>query len=178
MKLALSWSDLAAPWSGRRPGIALAAALAWVALWVAGGLGEPLSRNPVLVAMLLGLLIGNMLDCPSALRPGLDFTKRYLLRLAVVLVGFRITVALLVDLGWMPLLVAATELVLVLVLLRWIACHVFKLDAELALLIAAGSAVCGAAAILSVAAVVRAKEQHAGIAIALITVSGTVALLL
>ena len=31
--------------------------------------------------------------------PGLDFTKRYLLRLAVVLVGFRITVRLVLDLG-------------------------------------------------------------------------------
>lgn len=178
MKLALSWPGFVSPWRGRAPGVALAAALAWVALWMAGGLGEPLSRNPVLVAMLLGLLIGNTLECPPTLRPGLDFTKRYLLRLAVVLVGFRITVALLIDLGWVPLVVAATELVLVLVLLRWIARRVFKLDGELALLVAVGSAVCGAAAILSVAAVVRAKEQHAGAAIALITVSGTVALLI
>jgi uncharacterized integral membrane protein (TIGR00698 family) len=178
MKPALSWHGLVSPWRGRAPGVTLAAALAWVALSVAGGLGEPLSRNPVLVAMLLGLLIGNTLECPATLRPGLDFTKRYLLRLAVVLVGFRITVALLIDLGWMPLLVAGTELLLVLLLLRWITRHVFKLDGELALLIAVGSAVCGAAAILSVAAVVRAKEQHAGAAIALITVSGTVALLM
>lgn len=164
-------------WAGRLPGIALAAALAWVALGLAGGLGEPLSRNPVLVAMLLGLLIGNTLSCPEPLRPGLDFTKRQLLRLAVVLVGFRITVALLVDLGAVPLLVAGAELLLVLVLVRWIATRVFRLDSELALLIAVGSAVCGAAAILAVAAVVRAREAHAGAAIALITVSGTVALL-
>lgn len=67
---------------------------------------------------------------------------------------------------------------LVLWLVRWIARRVFKLDAELALLVAVGSAVCGAAAILSVAALTRAKEQHAGIAVALITVSGTAALLI
>jgi len=46
------------------------------------------------------------------------------------------------------------------------------------LLIAVGSAVCGATAILSVAAMTCAKEAHAGIAIALITLSGTLALLL
>ena len=78
----------------------------------------------------------------------------------------------------MPLAVAAIELLLVLVLLRWIAVRVFKLDAELALLVAVGSAVCGAAAVLAVAALVRAKEQHAGVAIALITLTGTLALLL
>jgi len=160
------------------PGLAVAVALALVSGWTAGGLGDPLARNPVLVAMLLGLLLGNCFFFPDRLRPGLDFTKRYLLRLAVVLVGFRVTVQLVADLGWMPLTVAAIELAVVLVALRWIAANVFKLDRDLALLVAAGSAICGAAAILAVAAATRAREQLAGIAIALITLSGTVALLL
>ena len=123
----------------RLPSIMAAASLGLAVLWMAGGLGEPLARNPVLVAMFFGLFVGNVLHCPDALRPGLDFTKRYLLGVAVVLVGYRITGGL---------------------------------------LIAVGSAVCGAAAILSVAAMMRAKEAHAGIAIALITLSGTLALLL
>lgn len=160
------------------PGLALAAALALAAGWIAGGLGDPLARNPVLVAMLFGLLIGNCFTSPEEFRPGLDFTKRYLLRLAVVLVGFRVTVQLVVDLGWVPLTVAAIELVVVFIILRWIAERVFKLDGDLSLLIASGSAICGAAAILSVAALTRTREQHAGIAIALITLSGTAALLL
>jgi uncharacterized integral membrane protein (TIGR00698 family) len=159
------------------PGIAVAAALALAAGWIAGGLGDPLARNPVLVAMLFGLLIGNCFAFPEQFRPGLDFTKRYLLRLAVVLVGFRITVRLVADLGVVPLAVAAIELVVVLAALHWIASRILKLDRELSLLVATGTAVCGAAAILSVAALTRARDQHAGIAIALITVSGTVALL-
>src|ERR1700754_3275394 len=120
------------------PGIVLAALLALVAGWIAGGLGEPLSRNPVLVAMLFGLLIGNSFQCPERFRPGLDFTKRYLLRLAVILVGVRITVRLLADLGVAPLAVAAVELVVVLVVLNFIARRILKLDRELALLIAVG----------------------------------------
>lgn len=169
---------LALPLQGKPAGIALAVVLGLAATWIAGGLGEPLSRNPVLVAMLFGLLIGNTLQCPEAFRPGLDFTKRYLLRLAVILVGFRITVGLLVDLGAVPVAVAGIELLLVLALVWWCAKRLFKLPSELALLIAVGSAVCGAAAILSVAALTRAKDQHAGIAIGLITLSGTLALLL
>jgi uncharacterized integral membrane protein (TIGR00698 family) len=162
---------------GMGPGVGLAAALAVVAGWVAGGLGEPLARNPVLVAMLLGLLLGNTFGCPEVLKPGLDFTKRYLLRLGVVLVGFRITLHLFSELGVVPIGIAAAELVTVFVVLRWVAVRVFKLDDELALLVAAGSAICGAAAILCVAALTRAREQHAGIAIALITLAGTLALL-
>ena len=159
------------------PGIALAAAGALAAGWIAGGLGDPLARNPVLVAMLFGLLIGNTLACPEEFRPGLDFAKRYLLRLAVVLVGFRITTRLVLDLGAAPLAVAAIELAVVVVVLYWVAWRLFRLDRELSLLLAAGSAVCGAAAILSVAALIRARDQDAGIAIGMITLSGTLALL-
>ncbi|MEO8925467.1 MAG: hypothetical protein ABI330_22055, partial [Caldimonas sp.] len=57
------------------PGIAVAGAPAVVSGWVAGGLGEPLAHNPVLVAMLCGLLVGNTFGCPESLRPGLDFSK-------------------------------------------------------------------------------------------------------
>jgi len=162
----------------RAPGVAAAVGLALAAGWIAGGLGDPLARNPVLVAMLFGLLLGNVFGCPAVLRPGLDFTKRYLLRLGVMLLGFRITVALLVDLGLVPITIAAVELIIVLVLVRWVGMRVFRLDPNLALLVAVGSSVCGAAAILSVASLTRAREQHAGVAITLITIAGTVALLL
>jgi uncharacterized integral membrane protein (TIGR00698 family) len=163
---------------GRLPGVIAAAGLAFAAGWIAGGLGDPLARNPVLVAMLFGLMLGGQFGCPAALRPGLDFTKRYLLRLGVMLLGFRITVSLLVDLGWVPITIAAAELVTVLLVVRWVALRVFRLDPDLALLVAVGSAVCGAAAILSVASLKPARERHAGVAITLITISGTVALLL
>ncbi|GAA0765923.1 putative sulfate exporter family transporter [Ideonella azotifigens] len=162
----------------RWPGVAAAAALALAASWMAGGLGDPLARNPVLVAMLFGLLLGSVLGCPAVLQPGLAFTKRQLLRLGVMLLGFRITVLLLVSLGLVPILIAAVELVVVLLLVRWAGRRWFGLDPALALLVAVGSSVCGAAAILSVAALAPGREKHAGLAISLITVSGTVALLL
>jgi uncharacterized integral membrane protein (TIGR00698 family) len=132
----------------------------------------------VLVAMLFGLLLGTCLECRGALRPGLDFTKRYLLRLAVMLLGFRITVVLRADLGIVPITIAASELVTVLLVVRIFATQVFKLDSCLALLIAVGASICGGAAIMSMAALTRAREQHVGVAITVITLSGTPALLL
>lgn len=177
MSASLGRATLEPNFRGRWPGITLAAALALAAGWIAGGLGDPLARNPVLVAMLFGLALGSVFECPAVLRPGLDFTKRHLLRLGVILLGFRITVALLGDLGVVPITIAACELLLVLVLVRWTAVRLFKLDPQLALLVAVGSSVCGAAAILSVASMSKPREQHAGVAIALITMAGTIALL-
>ena len=158
MKLAAALpmqSAIALRWSERLPGIAVAAVLAFVAAAVAGGLGDPLARNPLLIAILIGLAIGNTFGCPDQLKPGLDFTKRYLLRLAVVLVGFRITWRLLLDLGAAPLAIAIVQLLVTLVVVLWIARKLLKLDNELSLLLAAGTAVCGASAILAVASVRR-----------------------
>lgn len=163
----------------RLPGLAVAASLALAAQWMAGGMGGPLARNPVLVAMLFGLLLGSFFECPESLRPGLNFTLKQLLRLSVILLGFRITTSLLVDLGWVPITIAAAELMITLITVNLIAKRVFKLDSHMALLIAVGAAVCGAAAILSVAAMERERRgQPTGVAIAIITVSGTMALLL
>jgi uncharacterized integral membrane protein (TIGR00698 family) len=159
------------------PGVFVAAALALAVSWMAGGLGDPLARNPVVVAMLSGLFIGAVFGCPATLRPGLDFTKRTLLRVGVMLLGFRITFVLLADLGLVPIVIAAVELTLMIVVVRWVGRRLFRLDADLAFLVAIGSAVCGAAAILSVASMSPARERQAGVAITLITVSGTVALL-
>lgn len=162
---------------GRLPGLGAAAGLALAAAWIAAGLGDPLARNPVLVSMLLGLAVGLTFGCPPALRPGLDFTKRTLLRLGIVLLGFRITGALLVDLGPAPIAIAAAELMIVLWGVRWAARRLFGLDADLALLVAAGSAICGAAAILAFASMRKERERFAGPAVTLITLAGTVALL-
>ncbi len=161
----------------RLTGLGAAAGLALTSGWIAGGLGDPLARNPVLVAMLLGLAIGLTFGCPATLRPGLDFTKRTLLRLGIVLLGFRITAALLVDLGPGPIAIAAVELVVVLTAVRWVARRVFGLDPDLALLVAAGSGICGAAAILSFASMKKEREKYAGPAVTLITLAGTLALL-
>lgn len=177
--MTVTTTALDAPQAIRRsfPGLVVAALCALGAGWIAGGLGEPLSRNPVLIAMLLGLFLGNCFTTPEALFPGLNFTKRYLLRLAVILIGFRITLNLLLDLGITPLLIALFELISVLYLVYLVGRKVLRLEPEVALLTAIGCAVCGAAAILSASAILRSRDRSAGIAIVLITLAGTVSLL-
>jgi hypothetical protein len=76
-----------------------------------------------------------------------------------------------------PIAIAASELMIVLLAVRWAARRLFGLDAELALLVAAGSAICGAAAILSFASMRKERDRFAGPAVTLITLAGTVALL-
>jgi uncharacterized integral membrane protein (TIGR00698 family) len=54
----------------------------------------------------------------------------------------------------------------------------FRLDSETSMLIGAGSAICGAAAIMATEPVVRAKADHVAIAVSTVVVFGTVAMFL
>ena len=59
----------------------------------------------------------------------------------------------------------------------WVAQRFFGVEREMGYLLAAGTAVCGAAAILATAEIVRARPQQTTIAVTLITVLGTLTLL-
>jgi len=158
------------------PGVVVAALLAVLSSALSAGLGDPLARNPLLVAMLFGLIIGNGFSCPEKLRAGLRFTIYFCLRAAVILLGLRVTVPLMLELGAVPVLIAVCALLLVFLFVWLVTRKILKLDSELSLLFAAGCAICGAAAVLAVAAVQRARGESASVAIILITLFGTLAL--
>ena len=152
--------------------------LALAAGWIAGGLGEPLARNPVLVAMLFGLLIGNSFAAPKGCGPASISPSATCCGWPWCWSAFASpcgcsSISARARLRWPR---SSWSRAGCAALFRGAARVQARPRARLA--IAAGSAVCGAAAILSVAALTRARDQNAGIAIALITLTGTVALLL
>lgn len=100
------------------------------------------------------------------------------LRLGVILMGFQITVQDIQSLGLASLVLAAWMLISTLFLIIWLGRRLFKLDKPLVLLIAAGSAICGAAAVLAVSQVNRAKSEHIAVATATVVVFGSIAMFL
>ncbi len=161
------------------PACVLAALLAAVAGWIAGGLGEPLSRNPVLVAMMFGLLIGNCFQCP-------DRFGQASISPSATCCGWRwCWWAFASPSGCSPISASrrfsspAIELVAVLVILQsWSRGTSSSWTRIWPCSLRRAAPICGAAAILAVAAATRARDQFASVAIALITIAGTVALLL
>ena len=79
------------------PGLAVAALLAAASQWTAGWLGTSvlgLEKSPVsaiMLAILVGLAIGNLWDLPTAIRSGLRFAQTHVLRLGIVLLGLRLS---------------------------------------------------------------------------------------
>lgn len=177
----LSRSSAPSPWPRRGWGLLLTAGLAGIALWLAS---LPTVRgwgiSALTAAIVLGIIAGNTvfprIAAPAA--PGVDFARTTLLRLGIVLYGFRVTVQDIAQVGAAGLVIDVIIVASVFLLAVWLGTRVFKLDRDTSMLIGAGSAICGAAAVMATEPVVRAQSHKVAVAVATVVVFGTVGMFL
>jgi uncharacterized integral membrane protein (TIGR00698 family) len=163
------------------PGIALSAALAALAMGL-GGLGwlQSHGMSALTVAILLGIIIANTVHGRLAGTCGLgvNFSKQTLLRAGVVLYGLRLTLQDIGHVGIAGVLIDAVVLTSTFALAYVLGTRVFQLDRTTAILIGAGSAICGAAAVMATEPIVRAKAEQVTVAVSCVVVFGTLAIFL
>ncbi len=143
--------------------------------WVHG-----LGISPLIVGILLGIVYANTLHhrLPRAWVPGIGFSARQILRLAIVLYGFHITLQEIASIGLNGIGVALIMMSSTLGLGYWLGVHWLGLDRQTAILTGAGSAICGAAAIMAFEPVVQARGHQTSSAVATVVLFGTVAMFL
>lgn len=136
-----------------------------------------LHLSSLIIAILLGMLIGNLFTLPELIKPGLTFSAKTILRLAVILLGFKLSLTDVAAVGGRGLLVVVIVTFATLFFAIWVG-EKLKLNRNLTLLIGTGTAICGASAIAAAASVVNADEEDTTFAIALITIFGTISIFL
>ncbi len=137
-----------------------------------------LGISPLIVGIVLGMVYGNTLrlHLPVYWLPGIVFSSKTLLRIAIVLYGFRLTYQDIFLVGIDGLIVASCMLTTTFLGGSWLGIRVFRLPRRLAFLTAAGSAVCGAAAVLATEPVVKAKSHESSVAVGTVVLFGTLAM--
>jgi len=168
-------------WTGRAPGLALAAAVAAVAMLAAHLPAlQALGMGALTLAIVFGIVLGNSLYPAVAGRcgAGVDFAKGMLLRAGIVLYGFRITFQDIAGVGVKGVVIAVVMVGTVFSLAVLLGTRVFKLDRETSILIGAGSAICGAAAVMAAEPLVRAQPHNVSVAVATVVVFGTTGMFL
>ncbi|MBL1351988.1 MAG: YeiH family putative sulfate export transporter [Zetaproteobacteria bacterium] len=136
--------------------------------------------SPLIIGIVLGIFYANTLHhrMPEAWLPGISFTARKILRLAVILYGFYITLQEVMMIGWVGFATASIIVVTTLSLAYVIGVHVLGMDKQTAMLTGAGSGICGAAAILAFEPVIKAKGHQTTSAVATVVMFGTLAMLI
>jgi uncharacterized integral membrane protein (TIGR00698 family) len=163
------------------PGLALSAAIAAVAM-VLGGSGwlQTHGISALTLAIVLGLIVGNSIypRIATASCDGVRFSKQILLRAGVILYGLRLTLTDIGHVGIVGVLIDALVILSTFSLACLLGTRLFGLDRKTAMLIGAGSAICGAAAVMATEPVVRGRADQVTVAISTVVLFGTVAIFL
>jgi uncharacterized integral membrane protein (TIGR00698 family) len=158
------------------PGIALAAVLAWLARWLHGipAIG---GISALMLAIILGMMIRNTAGVPKAMQEGIRFSMRRLLRLAIMLLGFQISLNQIRQVGGVGFAIVLATLVGTFLFTLWLGRRL-GVDPKVTELIAAGTSICGASAVVATNTVTEGSDEDVAYAIAVITALGTISILL
>ena len=162
--------------SARLPGIGLAASVAAAAFALkAVGLPIVASFSPLMLAILIGMTVRNLVGRPEAARAGLAAALRTPLRLGIVLLGLQVTLAEILAIGWAGLAILTFAVSATFLFTIWMG-RQLGVPRGLTTLIAAGTGVCGASAIVAANTVVRDEDESVAYALATVTLFGTIAM--
>jgi len=161
------------------PGLAACVLLAVCALGLAAipWVADTLHVGALLLVILLGMLVRAVVPLPDALEPGMRLAQRPLLRWAVAGLGFRVSLQELVSVGGPALLVVVVSTFAALAFGWWLARRL-RVGENLGLLLAVGTSICGASAIVAADSVVQAERRDTALALGLITLLGTVGIVI
>ena len=136
-------------------------------------LGSISPIDTVTMAILAGVLIGNLTSIPKRWMPGVEWSEKKLLGIAISLYGFTLKGSMLIELGFESLAFVISTIVITLLMSKIIG-RAFKMDNKLSLSIGIGTAICGSAAIVATKDIIKVDDAQAGIGIAVINLIGTI----
>lgn len=158
------------------PGLLLCLAVATVAVGVQR-FDRLAGFSPLILAIVLGMVFRNALGLPSWAAAGVAFAMRPLLRIAIALLGLQLGFQhlMLIGVSGAAIIVglAASTFLFTVWFGRLIGC-----DRALSQLLAAGTSICGASAVVAANTVVRARDEDVAYAVACVTLFGTIAMFL
>ena len=163
------------------PGTLLAGMLATAAMQLANL--PPLKTNgmgALTLAIVLGIVVGNTFYARivGASQHGVAFCRQRLLRLGIILYGLRLTFQDIAHVGLTGIVIDAPVLSSTFCLAWLLGVKLFKLDQKAAMLIGAGSAICGAAAVLAAEPIIKGRADQVMVAVSTVVVFGTLAIFL
>lgn len=140
---------------------------------------KDMSFSPMIVGIILGMLYANSLrnNLPETWVPGIQFCSKKILRLGIILYGFRLTFQDVMDVGLAGILVDAVVVTVTILGGVWLG-RLLKMDRDIALLTSVGSGICGAAAVLGAESTIQTKPYKTAVAVATVVIFGTLSMFL
>ena len=137
-------------------------------------------KSPIstaMIAILMGIALGNLLKIRESFLLGLDFTQKYILKLGIICLGIQLKPFEFLEFGTVAIPLIIICIISVLVVIKLLI-KKLKISTRMAYLISIGSTVCGTTAIIATAPVIKANKGEVAYAIANMTVFGIISMLI
>lgn len=158
------------------PGVSLTAGLAFLAILMRSYLGLNFFSS-LTWAILLGMLVRNTVGVAQVYQPGITFSLKRILKLGIILLGMQLSLTQAISIGSTGLFVAVTSVCSTFFFTCWLGQRL-KVSKKLTQLIAGGTSICGAAAVVAVSTAIDSSDEDTAYAVALVTVFGAASMLI
>ncbi|HRN16435.1 MAG TPA: YeiH family protein, partial [Xylanibacter oryzae] len=140
---------------------------------------KSISFSPMIIGIILGMLYANSLrnNLPDTWVPGIQFCAKRILRIGVILYGFKLTFQDVTAVG-LPAIIIDAIIVTVTISGGVMIGRMLKMDRGVALLTSVGSGICGAAAILGAESAIKIKPYKTAVAVSTVVIFGTISMFL
>ena len=165
-----------APVKAVLPGLALTSGIAALgfALRQIPGIGV---LSPLILSILIGIGFHNLIGTPRRAKAGVVFSLRRILRFAIILLGLQLTVAQVISVGGAGIGIIVATLVATFGFTVWLGRRL-GVESKLAQLIAAGTSICGASAVIAANTAVEGGDEDVAYAVACVTIFGSLSMFL
>ena len=163
------------------PGVFFSFIIAYAGIYLSGFIGNDLLNlhkspiSPIMLSIIIGLFIGNIIKIPSVFSEGINFSLKFILRLGIICLGIRLGLLDILKVGviGIPLIIAC---IIISILFVNYFCKFLKVPSKIGSLIAVGTSICGASAIVATSPAINADKEEVTYAIANITIFGIIAM--
>ena len=131
----------------------------------------------LVVAILAGTLVHTLFGLPDRFKPGVSFSAKIVLEIAIVLLGGTISAAAIASSG-LPLIATTVAVVTITLIASYLIGRSLGLDDKLATLVSCGNSICGNSAIMAAAPAIDARSEDVAASIGFTAVLGIAVVLL
>ena len=156
------------------PGIIFCFIIAYSGIYLSDFIGKEILNlnkspiSPIMLSIIFGLLIGNIFHINNFLLEGIKFSLKFILRLGIICLGIRLGLLDIFKIGifGIPLIIAC---IIISILVVNYLCKLLNVSSKMGSLIAVGTSICGATAIVATSPAINADKEEVAYAIANIT---------
>lgn len=124
------------------------------------------------IAILLGMLLGNLMQAAPNLEAGIEFSEKKLLAYSIILMGFGLEWQQIQSLGNKAFFVIIAAVIFT-ITSSYMLGKILKIKTSLSTLLGLGNAICGSAAVVASAPLVSKDNHEVGISVSIVNLLGT-----